>query len=79
MMFSFARSFSLNTRNIVSKRTAFRSFSLGITPPTSTYLDSDRLSLSVTASTDVTFSGDLLIVPFYKPKVFLLLDFHLIF
>ena len=46
-----------------------RSFSLGITPPTSTYLDSDRLSLTVTATSEMTFKGDLLVIPFYKPKV----------
>ena len=67
IMFSIARSFSLNTRTAVSRST--RSFSLGITPPTATYLDSDRLSLSVTASSELSYKGDLLVIPFYKPKV----------
>ena len=66
IMMAFARSFTLTPRTI--SRSA-RSFSLGITPPTATYLDSDRLSLAVTASTDLIFKGDLLVIPFYKPKV----------
>ena len=31
------------------------------------YLDSDRLQLSATGSTDYSFAGDLLVIPFYKP------------
>lgn len=67
IMLAFARSFSLNSRNSASR--VSRSFSLGITPPTSTYLDSDRLSLAVTASSELLYKGDLLVIPFYKPKV----------
>jgi leucyl aminopeptidase len=66
MMLSFARSFNL-FKSPVSKAT--RSFKLGITPPTATYLDSDRLTLAVTASPELGFTGDLLVIPFYKPKV----------
>jgi leucyl aminopeptidase len=66
VMLTLARSFTFNSK---SARAASRSFSLGITPPTATYLDSDRLSITVTASSELTFKGDLLVVPFYKPKV----------
>lgn len=67
IMLASVRSFGLNPKSHISRAT--RSFSLGITPPTSVYLDSDRLSLAVTASSDLMFNGDLLVIPFYKPKV----------
>lgn len=67
VMLTFARSFTLNPASSVRRMS--RSFSLGITPPTSVYLDSDRLSLTVTATSEMTFKGDLLVIPFYKPKV----------
>ena len=66
-MLAFARSFTLNPASSASRMS--RSFSLGITPPTSVYLDSDRLSLTVTATSEMSFKGDLLVIPFYKPKV----------
>jgi leucyl aminopeptidase len=36
---------------------------------TAKYVATDRLDVKVSASTDVKFDGDLLVVPFYKPKV----------
>lgn len=36
---------------------------------TDVYKDSDRVSFEVSGSTGVKFNGDLLVVPFYKPKV----------
>ena len=67
VMLSFVRSFTISPRTTASR--VSKSFSLGITPPTATYLDSDRLALSVTASSELIFKGDLLVIPFYKPKV----------
>ena len=67
VMLAFARSFTLNPASSAARMS--RSFSLGITPPTSIYLDSDRLSLTVTATSEMSFKGDLLVIPFYKPKV----------
>jgi leucyl aminopeptidase len=31
------------------------------------YVESDRLSVAVTASTDCSYTGDLLVIPFYRP------------
>lgn len=67
IMLSLAKSFSITSRTALSR--SAKSFSVGITPPTATYLDSDRLALSVTASAELSFKGDLLVIPFYKPKV----------
>ena len=67
VMLSLVRSFTISSRT--TARRVSKSFSLGITPPTATYLDSERLALSVTASSELSFTGDLLVIPFYKPKV----------
>lgn len=56
--FRLGRMFLGNQRNIRS-----------IISAQSKYIDSDRSSIIVTASPDVKYNGDLLIIPFYQPKV----------
>ena len=82
IMFLFARSSCLNLKGFLRPTARSSSTTkLGATPEfvtssyTSTtsnqqyvkYVSSARLNIAVTASTEMTYKGDLLVIPFYRP------------